>query len=72
MAEPFRGFYSDIAKRAGKNPAKSAVARKILIACWHILKRQHPSNPPALKRAGPPTSRQAPAAFWPPDGPAWN
>jgi transposase len=32
----------------------------------------NPSSPPARIRAGPPMSRQAPAAFWPPDGPAWN
>ena len=36
----------------------------------------HP-QPPATLQAGPlpasgPRSRQAPAAFWPPDGPAWN
>ena len=30
---------------AGKNPAKSAVAHKILIACWHILSRQQPFKP---------------------------
>jgi hypothetical protein len=32
-------------KRAGKNPAKSAVARKILIAAWHVLSRQQPFKP---------------------------
>ena len=48
---PWHELYTDITKRAGKNPAKSAVARKILIACWHILNRQQPFKP-----ARPPTS----------------
>src|SRR5215216_4584807 len=37
---PWHQLYTDLAKRAGKNPAKSAVARKILIAGWHVLSRQ--------------------------------
>jgi hypothetical protein len=43
---------SDIAKRTGKNPAKSAVARKILIACWHILSRQQPFKPARSQTSG--------------------
>jgi transposase len=39
---PWHQHYSQLAERAGKNPAKSAVARKVLIACWHILSRQQP------------------------------
>ena len=32
--------------RHGKaNPAKSAVARKVLIACWHVLARQEAFKP---------------------------
>jgi transposase len=42
---PWHHHYSELAKRAGKNPAKSAVARKILNACWHILSRQQPFKP---------------------------
>ena len=68
---PWHEHYSDIAKRAGNNPAKSAVARKILIACWHILNRQQPFKPARSPASGT-NARQAPAAFWPPDGPAWN
>ena len=69
---PWHQLYSELAKRAGKNPAKSAVARKILIACL-----AHPQPPATLQARPLPTSgtdppRQAPAAFWPPDGPAWN
>ena len=67
---PWHQLYTDIAARAGKNPAKSAVARKILIAAWHVLSRQQPFKPAAPRR--PTLPRQAPAAFWPPDGPAWN
>jgi hypothetical protein len=30
-------------QRHGKsNPAKAAVARKVLIACWHVLVRNEP------------------------------
>ena len=42
---PWHELYSDIAQRAGKNPAKSAAARKLLIARWHILNRQQPFKP---------------------------
>jgi transposase len=46
-SDPWHQLYTDLAARAGKNPAKSAVARKILIAAWHILSRQQPFTPPA-------------------------
>ena len=68
---PWHQLYSDARRAPGKNPAKSAVARKILIAAWHVLSRQQPFKPAAPRRR-PLLSRQAPAAFWPPDGPAWN
>lgn len=42
---PWHRLYTDVAARAGKNPAKAAVARKILIAAWHILPRQEPFKP---------------------------
>jgi transposase len=69
-SNPWHQLYTDLAGRAGKNPAKSAVARKILIAAWHVLSRQEPFKAAAPRR--PALPRQAPAAFWPPDGPAWN
>ncbi len=49
----------DVSARSGNdNSAKAAVARKILIAAWHMLSRNHPSTPPlAPPRA--PLSRQA-------------
>jgi transposase len=49
---PWHELYSNIAQRAGKNPAKSAVARKILIACWHILNRQQPFKPARSPASG--------------------
>jgi transposase len=69
---PWHELYADITKRAGKNPAKSAVARKVLIAAWHVLSREQPFAPARRRTTDSTTSRQAPAAFWPPDGPAWN
>src|ERR671925_272233 len=43
-------LYRDLARRAGKNPAKSAVARKILIAAWPVLSRTEPFKPAAPRR----------------------
>jgi transposase len=43
---PWHQLYTDIARRAGKNPAKSAVARKVLIAAWHVLSREQPFQAP--------------------------
>jgi transposase len=43
---PWHELYTDITKRAGKNPAKSAVARKILIGAWHVLSREQPFKAP--------------------------
>jgi transposase len=43
---PWNRLYTDIKRRHGKaNPAKSAVARKILIASWHILSLNEPFKP---------------------------
>jgi transposase len=40
---PWHRLYSDTKQRHGKsNPAKAAVARKVLIACWHVLARNEP------------------------------
>ena len=44
-SNPWHPLYSDITARAGKNPAKSAVARKVLIAAWHVLSREQPFKP---------------------------
>jgi transposase len=46
-ANPWHGHYLRVSARHGKNPAKSAVARKLLIAAGHMLSRQEPFNPPA-------------------------
>jgi hypothetical protein len=50
---PWHPLYTDIATRAGKNPAKSAVARKILIAAWHVLSRDEAFKPAAPRRPSP-------------------
>ena len=42
---PWHELFTELAQRAGKNPAKSAVARKVLIACWHVLSRDEPFKP---------------------------
>jgi transposase len=47
---PFHEHYRRIAARHGINPAKSSVARKLLIATWHMLSRDQvfqPSPPTA-------------------------
>lgn len=48
---PWHRLYADTKRRHGKsNPAKAAVARKVLIAAWHVLARQEsfkPSRAPA-------------------------
>jgi transposase len=48
---PWHELYTDLAERAGKNPAKSAVARKVLIAAWHVLSRNE-SFKPSRPRGG--------------------
>ena len=43
---PWHELYRDVAKRKGKtNAGKAAVARKILIAAWHVLSREQPFKP---------------------------
>jgi len=53
---PWHQHYSELVKRAGKNPAKSSVARKVLTACWHILNRQQPFKPARSQPSGPDVS----------------
>jgi transposase len=52
-SNPWHRLYTELAERAGKNPAKAAVARKILIAAWHVLSRQQPFKPAAPRRPDP-------------------
>lgn len=43
---PWHQLYRDVAARQGKtNAGKAAVARKVLIACWHVLSRNEPYKP---------------------------
>jgi transposase len=47
---PWHQLYTDIKRRHGKsNPAKAAVARKVLIAAWHVLSLQQPFKPSASR-----------------------
>jgi transposase len=67
--QPWNRLYTDIKRRHGTaNPAKSAVARKVLIAAWHVLSRSGSRSIPA-PRAPLILSRQAPPFVWPPDAP---
>jgi transposase len=43
---PWHDLYAELARRSRHtNAAKAAVARKILIAAWHMLSRNEPFNP---------------------------
>ena len=46
-SNPWHGHYLRVSAGHGKNPAKSAVARKLLIAAWHMLSRREPFKEPA-------------------------
>jgi transposase len=51
---PWHELYTDIKRRHGKsNPAKAAVARKILIAAWHVLALQQPFKSRASRATDP-------------------
>lgn len=51
---PWHELYTDVKRRHGKsNPAKTAVARKVLIAAWHILARGEPFEPPTRRTTDP-------------------
>ena len=44
-SNPWHAHYLSVASRHGKNPAKSSVARKVLITSWHMLQRGEVFNP---------------------------
>jgi transposase len=49
-ANPWHQLYLDVGRRSRHtNAAKAAVARKILIAAWHMLSRNEPFNPGARR-----------------------
>ena len=51
---PWHRLYVDVRARHGNgNAAKSAVARKVLIAVWHVWSRQEPFKPAAACAAAP-------------------
>src|SRR4051812_34985568 len=53
---PWHQLYLDVKQRCGGegNPAKAAVARKVLIAAWHVLALQQPFQPARPRGATPP------------------
>ena len=65
-SNPWHGLYVDVSARSGnRNSAKAAVARKILIAAWHMLSRNETFKPAPRTTAGtsvPASSRLALAA----------
>jgi transposase len=65
-SKPWHDLYVDVARRSRHtNSAKAAVARKILIAAWHMLSRNEPFKPAPRSTGGssvPASSRLALAA----------
>ncbi|HKH42318.1 MAG TPA: hypothetical protein VKA41_10745, partial [Solirubrobacterales bacterium] len=61
-SNPWHDHYLRVSGLHGKNPAKSSVARKLLIATWHMLSRDEPFKPPAPTAART-LPRRAPAVF---------
>jgi transposase len=53
---PWHDLYLEVKKRCGGkgNPAKAAVARKVLIASWHVLALQQPFKPSRPRGAAAP------------------
>ena len=53
---PWHQLYLDVKARCGGkgNPAKAAVARKVLIASWHVLALQQPFTPSRPRGAAAP------------------
>jgi transposase len=64
-SNPWHEFYLDVKQRcAGKgNPAKAAVARKVLIAAWHVLALQQPFNPSRPRGASAPVPASSSCAL---------
>jgi transposase len=56
-SNPFHEHYRRLAARHGKNPAKSSVARKLLIASWHMLSRDQVFQPHRSTTAAESSSR---------------
>ena len=54
---PFHDHYRRLAARQGKNPAKSSVARKLLITSWHMLSRGQVFQPTRSMTAAESSSR---------------
>ncbi len=56
-SNPWHQLYLDVSRRSrNHNSAKAAVARKILIAAWHMLSRNEPFKPAPRSTEGTPVS----------------
>jgi transposase len=44
-SNPWHRLYADVSRRQGSGQAKAAVARKVLIAAWHVLSKHEPFKP---------------------------
>src|SRR6266700_3486477 len=56
-SNPWHQLYLDVGRRSrNHNSAKAAVARKILIAAWHMLSRNEPFKPAPRSTEGTPVS----------------
>ena len=51
-SNPWHRLYRDVTARQGSGQAKAAVARKLLIAAWHVLSKHEPFKP-SRPRGGP-------------------
>jgi transposase len=62
-SNPWHELYLEVGRRSRHtNTAKAAVARKILIAAWHMLSRNQPFKPGPRRTSVPASSRMALAA----------
>jgi transposase len=61
---PWHDLYVDVGRRSRHtNAAKAAVARKILIAAWHMLSRNQPFKPAPRTTRGTPVPASSPLAL---------
>jgi transposase len=59
---PWHRLYLETERRHGKsNPAKTAVARKVLIAAWHVLSRNEPFKPARQQGGARPVPASSPS-----------
>jgi len=63
-SNPWHELYLDVGRRTrSTNSAKAAVARKILIAAWHMLSRDEPFKPAPRRSGDRPVPASSPLAL---------